>query len=73
MEWNRRNAIALVLMAVTVFAVAAAMLVWFIPAPLKQSDYMVIGAVSTLAALGAVFGLILRTAGMRDIFFRKRK
>ena len=73
MELNRGNAITLVLMAVTVFAVVAALLVRFVPGPLKQSDYMVIGAVSTLAALCVVFGAVLRTAGMRDIFFRRRK
>jgi uncharacterized membrane protein YozB (DUF420 family) len=73
MELNSRNAVMLVLMAVTAFAVVAVLLVSFVPGPLRQNDYMVIGAVSTLAALCVVFGAVVRTAGIRDVFFRRRK
>jgi hypothetical protein len=73
MQWTPQNAVALVAMAMAVFVVTAALLVRFVPGPLKQSDYLVIGAVATLAALGVVFALVLKTAGMRDVFFRRRK
>ena len=73
MQLNQRNAMLMAALAVMVFVVTAGLLVRFVPGPLKQSDYMVIGAVSTLGALGVVFALVLRTAGVRDVFFRKRK
>jgi hypothetical protein len=73
MQLNQRNVILLAAMAATIFIVTAALLVQVVPGPLKQSDYMVIGAVSTLGALGVVFAVVLRTAGIRDVLFRKRK
>jgi hypothetical protein len=61
-------------LAVCVFVVVAALMLQFMPAPLKESDYMVIGSVATLLALGAVF-LVLVSTTMKstDVFFKKRR
>ncbi len=60
--------------AVCVFVVVAGVLVKVMPAPFKESDYMVIGSVATLVALGVVF-LVLVSTTMKstDIFFKKRR
>ena len=61
-------------LAICVFMVVAALMLKFMPAPLKESDYMVIGSVATLVALGAVF-LVLVSTTMKstDVFFKKRR
>ena len=59
---------------VCVFVVVAAVMLKFMPAPLKESDYMVIGSVATLTALGAVFLLLVSTTmKSTDVFFKKRR
>jgi hypothetical protein len=59
---------------VCVFVVVAAVMFKFMPAPLKESDYMVIGSVATLMALGAVFLLLVSTTmKSTDVFFKKRR
>ncbi len=61
-------------LAVCVFVVVAAVMLKFMPAPLKESDYMVIGSVATLMALGAVFLLLVSTTmKSTDVFFKKRR
>lgn len=59
---------------VCVFVVVAAVMLKLMPAPLKESDYVVVGSVSTLVALGAVF-LVLVSTTMKssDVFFKKRR
>jgi hypothetical protein len=61
-------------LAVCVFVVVAAIMLKVMPAPLKESDYMVIGSVSTLLALGVLF-LVLVSTTMKstDVFFKKRR
>ena len=59
--------------AVSIFLVVAALLVRFLPQPRKDSDFLVIGAVATMAALGVVFGALLHRGGIQDTFFKKRK
>lgn len=73
MQLNRQNVIVLAIAALTVFVVVAALLVRFLPQPRKDSDFLVIGAVATLAALGVVFGALLQRGGMQDTFFKRRK
>ena len=73
MQLNRQNVIVLAIAAVAVFVVVAGLLVRFLPQPRKDSDFLVIGAVSTLAALGVVFGALLQRGGMQDTFFKRRK
>jgi len=61
-------------LAVCVFVVVAILMLKFMPAPLKKSDYMVIGSVATLLALGAVFlVLVSTTLKSTDVFFKKRR
>ena len=73
MQLNRQNVIVLSVAATAVFIVIAALLVRFLPQPRKDSDYLVIGAVSTFAALGVVFAAILYRGGSQDTFFKRRK
>jgi len=57
-----------------VFVVVTAVMLKFMPVPLKESDYMVIGSVATLMALGAVFlVLVSTTLKSTDVFFKKRR
>ena len=61
-------------LAVCVFVVVAVVMLKFMPVPLKESDYMVIGSVATLVALGAVFlVLVSTTLKSTDVFFKKRR
>jgi amino acid permease len=60
--------------ALCVFVVVAALMLKLMPAPLKESDYMVIGSVATLVALGVLFlVLVSTTLKSSDIFFKKRR
>jgi len=57
-----------------IFAVVSLIMIRFMPGPMKNSDYLVVGSVSTLAALAALFlVLISTTMKARDVFFKKRK
>jgi hypothetical protein len=60
--------------ALCVFVVVAALMLKLMPAPLKESDYMVIGSVATLLALGVLFlVLVSTTLKSSDVFFKKRR
>jgi hypothetical protein len=61
-------------LAVCVFIVVAAIMLKVMPSPLKESDYMVVGSVATLLALGVLF-LVLVSTTMKstDVFFKKRR
>jgi hypothetical protein len=61
-------------LGVCVFVVVAAVMLKLMPAPLKESDYMVIGSVATLVSLGVVFVVLISTTmKSSDIFFKKRR
>ena len=61
-------------LGVCVFIVVAAIMLKVMPAPLKESDYMVIGSVSTLLALCVLFlVLVSTTLKSTDVFFKKRR
>jgi len=61
-------------LGVCVFVVVAAVMLKLMPAPLKESDYMVIGSVATLVSLGVVFAVLISTTmKSSDIFFKKRR
>lgn len=65
--------ILLVVGGLCVFGVSAAVLVQFMPAPLKDTDYLVIGSVAALAALLMMFLTLMATRlKSRDLFFKKR-
>lgn len=61
------------LAAVCVFAAVALVMLSVMPAPLKESDYMVIGTVATLAALLVLFVAVISTTKSRNVFFKKRR
>ena len=65
---------ALVLGGVCVFGVSAVVMTKLMPAPLKDSDYLVIGSVATLVALLVMFLILVSTRmKSKDLFFKKRK
>ena len=60
--------------AAVVFALVAGIMLVLMPAPLKNSDYMVAGSVATLAALGGVFVVWMSTTmKSSNVFFKRRK
>jgi hypothetical protein len=66
--------ILLVLGGVCVFGVAAVVMLRLMPAPLKDSDYLVIGSVATLVSLLVMFLVLIATRlKSPDLFFKKRK
>ena len=66
--------ILLIVAGLFVFGVSAAVMVQFMPAPLKDTDYLVIGSVATLAALLVMFLTLMATRlKSPDMFFKKRK
>jgi hypothetical protein len=57
-----------------IFAIVVIILLAVMPSPLKESDYLVIGSVATLASLLAVFLLLVSTTmKSSNIFFKRRK
>jgi uncharacterized membrane protein len=59
---------------ILVFAAVAALMVKVMTGPLKDSDYLVIGTVSTLAAMLALFLILISTSGKKsNVFFKRRK
>ena len=60
--------------AVCVFVLVAAIMLKVMPAPLKDSDYLIIGSVSTMVALLLLFVLLYATSGKPStVFFQLRK
>ena len=65
--------ISLALGVLIVFGVVAAILLRLMPGPHHETDYLVIGAVSTLVSMLALFlALITTTLKSKDVFFKKR-
>ncbi len=57
-----------------VFAVVAAVMIKVMPAPLKDSDYLIIGSVATVVSLLVLFVVIVSTKlKASDIFFKRRR
>jgi hypothetical protein len=65
--------VLLVLAALCVFVVVAFVMLKVMPAPLHDSDYMVIGSVATLAALAVIFTVLISTTKSSNVFFKKRR
>ena len=64
----------LILAGVCVFTVSAAVMVAIMPAPLRDSDYLVIGSVATLVSLLVMFVALIATRSRTpNPFFKKRK
>ena len=59
---------------ILVFAAIAGIMVKVMAGPLKDSDYLVIGTVATLAAMLTLFVLLVATSGKKsNVFFKRRK
>ena len=68
--------VALALGVLFVFAAVSGIMLRFMPEPLKDSDYLVIGSVATLVALLVLFfGLVGMGTSFkgRDTIFKRRK
>ena len=62
------------LAVVFIFAAVAVIMLKVMPAPLKDSDYLVIGSVSTMVSLVLLFVLLIVTSGKAStVFFKRRK
>jgi hypothetical protein len=60
-----------------IFVTVTAILLKLIPAPRKDSDYLVIGSVATMVTLAAVFLLVISTTRKSgkasEAFFKRRR
>jgi uncharacterized membrane protein len=66
--------ISLALAVVLVFAAVAGIMLKLMPAPLKDSDYLIIGSVSTMLSLLLLFVLLIVKSGKASsVFFKRRK
>jgi hypothetical protein len=68
-----QRGIILALAALCIFVVVAMIMLKFMPGPLKESDYMVIGSVSTLVSLLLLFLVWVLTAMKANVFFKRRR
>ncbi len=69
---GRRLSLALAM--VLVFAAVAGIMLKLMPAPLKDSDYLIIGSLATLVSLLILFVLVVTTSGQASsVFFKRRK
>lgn len=60
--------------AIAVFAGVVLALLDVLPAPHSRTDYLVIGSIATLAALGVLFSAwVARRAGRGELFWRRRR
>jgi hypothetical protein len=66
--------LALGLALVLIFAAVAGIMLKVMPAPLKDSDYLIIGTVATMVSLLMLFVLLISTSGKpSNVFFKRRK
>ncbi len=62
------------LAVVLVFAAVAVIMLKVMPTPLKDSDYLIIGSVSTMVSLLLLFVLLIVSSGRASsVFFKRRK
>ena len=66
--------LSLSLALVFIFAAVAGIMLKVMPAPLKDSDYLIIGSVATMVSLALLFVLLIVTSGKAsNVFFKRRK
>jgi len=66
--------LSLALALAVLFAAVAGVMLRVMPAPLKDSDYLIIGSVSTMVSLLVLFVLLIATSGKASsAFFKRRK
>lgn len=68
-----RRGFMLALAVALVFAAVAGLMVRVMPAPRKDSDYLVIGSVATLVALLVLFVALISIAKSSNVFFKRRR
>jgi hypothetical protein len=68
-----RRGFMLALAVGLVFTAVAGIMVKVMPAPLKDSDYLVIGSVATLVALLVLFFTLISTTKSSNVFFKRRR
>ena len=69
-----RRTLPLALAMVLVFAAVSVITLKVMPAPLKDSDYLIIGSVATLVSLLVLFVLLVTTSGKASsVFFKRRQ
>ncbi len=56
-----------------IFAAVAGIMLKVMPAPLKDSDYLIIGSVATMVSLLMLFVLLIATSGKASTVFFKRR
>lgn len=58
---------------VAIFCLAVGMLWWLLPYPRRNVDYLVIGGMGTMVAMGALFLILIRTTYKgEDVFFKRQ-
>lgn len=66
--------ISLALALMFIFAAVAGIMLKIMPAPLKDSDYLIIGSVATMVSLLLLFILMIAISGKASsVFFKRRK
>ena len=66
--------LAVALALVFMFAAVAGIMLKVMPAPLKDSDYLIIGSVATMVSLLLLFVLlIVRSGKASNVFFKRRR
>ncbi|MEO8097642.1 MAG: hypothetical protein ABI811_08060 [Acidobacteriota bacterium] len=69
-----RQIVLIVSAALVMFGLVAAIMLRFMPEPLTDSDYFVVGTVATLVALLVVFvGVVSTKMKGQDVFFKRRE
>ena len=64
---------ALAGVAIIAFGVTASIGVYLLPEPRTETDYLVVGSIATLLALGILFATLIATSKTRDVFVRRRR
>jgi hypothetical protein len=60
--------------AAAIFAAVIVVMLNLMQGPLKDSDYLVVGTVATVAAMLVLFVLLIATSGKKaNVFFKRRK
>jgi hypothetical protein len=59
---------------VAMFALIVAAMLLLLPHPRRNVDYLVVGGMATMVAMGALFLILIRTTHKgSDVFFKRKK
>lgn len=74
MEKSATKLLVLAGATIIVFSVVVAIGLRLVPEPHNETDFLVIGSVATLFALGALFTVLITTViGKGPVFFKRRR